>query len=280
MATTMLTIQIESNQSSSNLVSAHQLGSKERLELGLNALTGKESISEQSRRYDVSRKFIYQQQEKAEEALEKAFDSPVKEDKVLFYIPVTKAWIQQVVLGLIFLCHSSFRGVVEFLGDLLDIRISIGTIHNLVEKTVPKAQQINQSYDLSSIQVGSPDELFQAGKPVLAAVDLDSTYCYLLAAEDHRDADTWAIHLMDLEKQGLSPEYTVADGGLGLRAGQAIVWPETPCFGDTFHILQEMSKVSRRLEKRAEKAITRLTEMEKKWKKPNERIKEIHCLKN
>jgi hypothetical protein len=28
--------------------------------------------------------------------------------------------------------------------------------------------------------------------PVPAGVDAQSTYCYLLAAADHRDADTWA----------------------------------------------------------------------------------------
>ena len=34
------------------------------------------------------------------------------------------------------------------------------------------------------------------------------------------------------------PEYTIADGGSGLRAGQKAVMPETPCHGDVFHIQQ------------------------------------------
>jgi hypothetical protein len=45
--------------------------------------------------------------------------------------------------------------------------------------------------------------------------DLDSLYCYLLAAERHRDAETWAIHLLDLKAQGLHPDDTLADGARG-----------------------------------------------------------------
>ena len=37
------------------------------------------------------------------------------DDDVLFYLPVTKAWIHQVALSLTLICHSSYRGVVEFM---------------------------------------------------------------------------------------------------------------------------------------------------------------------
>ncbi|MGF6971833.1 hypothetical protein QFZ94_000260 [Paraburkholderia sp. JPY465] len=61
----------------------------------------------------------------------------------------------------------------------------------------------------------------------------------LLAPEAHRDGDTWAIHLLDLQAQGLDPEHTIADAGTGLRAGQKMAWPDTPCHGDVFHIIQQ-----------------------------------------
>jgi len=41
-----------------------------------------------------------------------------------------------------------------------------------------------------------------------AGVDAASTYCYLLAAEQRRDADTWGVHLFDAAEQGLRPDYT------------------------------------------------------------------------
>jgi hypothetical protein len=87
--------------------------------------------------------------------------------------------------------------------------------------------------------VGLHDELFHSGKPVLAGVDAHSTYCYLLPAEPHRDADTWGVHLLDAARQWLSPEYTIADGGQGLRAEQRAAWGDTPCHGDVFHIQRQ-----------------------------------------
>jgi len=42
------------------------------------------------------------------------------------------------------------------------------------------------------------------------------------------------VHLL-ANKQGLNPDYTIADARKGLRAGQAAVWPDTPCHGG-FHI--------------------------------------------
>lgn len=61
---------------------------------------------------------------------------------------------------------------------------------------------------------------------------MDSTYCYLLTAENHCDETIWGVHLLDLNKQGLCLDYTIADGGKGLRAGQQAAWGKNiPCHG-------------------------------------------------
>ncbi|MGC1953628.1 MAG: hypothetical protein WA970_13880 [Gammaproteobacteria bacterium] len=67
----------------------------------------------------------------------------MSEETVLVYLPVTKAWLRQAVIGLVLLCHSSYRGVIEFLRDLLDTRLCLGTVHNVVQAAVNRAQQIN-----------------------------------------------------------------------------------------------------------------------------------------
>ncbi|MDJ0596992.1 MAG: hypothetical protein QNJ72_44710 [Pleurocapsa sp. MO_226.B13] len=139
----------------------------------------------------MSRKFLDQQQQKGNQALELGFNQPKDESDILYWIRVTKNWIFQMILGLIFICHSSYRGVVEFLRDLFDYPISVATVHNRVQSVVPKAQKINQDQDLSGIKVGFIDEIFQSRLPVLAGIDANSTYCYLLAGADHRDEDTW-----------------------------------------------------------------------------------------
>ena len=90
----------------------------------------------------------------------------------------------------------------------------------MLQAATRQASAINRDQDLSGIRVGLHDELFQGATPVLAGVDAASTYCYLLAAEQRRDADTWGVHLLDAEEWGLRPDYTIADAGRGLRAGQ------------------------------------------------------------
>jgi hypothetical protein len=75
--------------------------------------------------------FSKSQADKGEQALSHAFSPPPPtEQKVLFYLPVTKAWLQQVVLGLVLLCHSSFRGMVKLFRDVLDCPVALGSIHS------------------------------------------------------------------------------------------------------------------------------------------------------
>ena len=185
------------------------------------------------------------------QALGHAFDPDPTPEEVLFYLPVTKSWIRQLVLALVLICHSSFRGVVELLGDVFDYPISLGTVHNIVHSVVAQAQRINQQYDLSTINIGLHDEIFQASDPVLVGVDATSTFCYLLSLEDHRDAETWGIRLLELVDRGFAPTATVADGGSGLRAGQKLALPEVPCRGDHFHLLRDFEAAVNHLERRA-----------------------------
>jgi len=171
--------------------------------------------------------------------LDDAFSPATPDHEVLFELAVTKAWLRRVIVGLTLICHSSYRGVVEFLRDLLGLRVSLGCVHDVLQAATRRADIINRQQDLSGIRVGLHDEIFQGATPVLAGVDAASTHCHLLAAEHHRDADTWGVHLLDATQQGLNPDYTIADAGQGLRAGQRAAWGDTPCHGDVFHIQRQ-----------------------------------------
>jgi hypothetical protein len=257
---------------------------QERIKLATQAIAKSVSITQLAKEHGVSRKFIYSQKEKAEAALKQAFNSP-DEDQVLFYLPVTKAWLKQLVLALILICHSSYQGVIELLRDLFDYSICKGTIHNIVYSNIEKAAHINRQKDLSKVRIGAHDEIFQNRSPVLVGCDVFSTYCYLLKAEGFRDATTWGTHLLDLStKQKLKPDHTIADAATGLRKGQKEAWPDTPCNGDIFHALQEFSAVCRALEKRAFGSLKTVYELEKKARRPRkltlkERQKEQDLLK-
>jgi hypothetical protein len=244
---------------------AKAMGPGQRQELALHALTGTETISRLASQYDVSRKFVYQQVGSAKEALREAFATEQNEAaRVLFYLPVTKQWLDQAILGLTLICHSPVRGVSEFCRDLLDWPVSIGKVHNVLQEAVRRARSYNSQQDLSAIHIGAHDEIFQSGRPVLVGADVESTYCYLLSVEEHRDGDTWGIRLLELQDQGFHPQATIADAGSGLRAGQALAMSEVPCRGDVFHALQLFSPLVTFLENRAYDAIATRTSLDRK----------------
>src|SRR4051812_32597393 len=243
----------------SDLVSVPVLGSSpaqrllpaQRQELAVQVLAGTHPVAELARQHQVSRKFLYQQAHTAQHALSGAFEPTPAIDEVLFYLPVTRAWLRQLILALVLICHSPYRAVIELLRDLFDWKISLGTVHNVVHSAVEPARAINRGCDLAGVRIGAHDEIFQAGHPVLVGVDTASIYCYLLSLEDHRDAETWGVRLLELVDQGFDPQAIVADAGSGLRAGQALALPEVPCRGDLFHILRDLEQVVSYLENRA-----------------------------
>jgi hypothetical protein len=230
---------------------ARALGPAERKDLSVQVLAGTGPIARLAAGHHVSRKFLYEQAHKASAALDEAFDSTEDQEAVLFHLPITKDWIRQFVLGLALEGHSSFRGIRQLAEDLLDYRLSVGTIHNVLEAAARQARGLNQAQDLAGIRVGAHDEIYQGRRPVLVGLDARSTYCYLLAEEEHCDQTTWGVHLLDLADQGLHPDYTVADGGLALRAGQAAAWMGVPCHGDVFHAERDLGNLAFYLEHRA-----------------------------
>jgi hypothetical protein len=64
-----------------------------------------------------------------------------------------------LTLGLSLICHSSYRGVVELMRDLLGVRISESTVHNIHQAAARQASILNLSIDLPPIRVGLHDEI-------------------------------------------------------------------------------------------------------------------------
>ena len=252
---------------------AKQLDAMKRQKIAISALASNENISQISRQYETSRKFIYAQKEKASDALNEVFSGEAGDSKVLFYIPVTKEWLQQSVMSLILSCHSSYGGVIEFFRDIFDFNICKGTIFNIMEGALEKAKSMNDSQDLSLIKVGAHDEIFQKQTPVLVGCDVHSTYVYLLKQAEQRDQITWGAHLLDLSEQGMKLDYSIADSGKGLRGGQGLAWPNIPCRGDVFHPLYDIGKLTTFLENRAKSAHKIVKQLEQKKRRLKRNLK-------
>jgi len=255
--------------SQKNTSTASSLGPNQRKQLALDVIQRTQPVSHLAQDNDVSRKFLYQQAAKASEGLDQTFAPSSKDNDVLFYLPITKKWIHALVLALILNCHSSFRGVIEILRAMFDYHdMSPGTIHNIVQRAIVSARNVNDSQDLSTIRIGDHDEIYQANRPVLAGIDHQSTYCYLLSVEDSCNETSWGVHLLDLTEQGLNLERTIADGGKALRAGQKAAWGDTvPCDGDVFHAQMTLTKLAAFLERRAYKCMNASNDLQVKMER-------------
>ena len=236
-----------------------------RQQIAIEALAKSKPISHLATEYEVSRKFVYEQSGKAKLALNESFEPTTPDEQILFHLPITKAWLFQLILGLVLICHSSLRGVVELLRDVFDVTISASTVRNRLNTAAEQASAINAAQNLSRIEVDLRDEIFQCSNPVLVGVDAASTYCYLLKLAEHRDTDTWGCHLLDAVDRGLAPTRTIADAGSGLRAGhKAAFGEEVPCHGDVFHLQHQCQTVANSLTRQAMGATTQRLDLEQK----------------
>ena len=208
-----------------------------RQRLAVSALAESAPVTRLAREFGTSRKFVGVVRDKARQAVEVAFAPPRElPSEVELFPRVSESWVRRFALAVVLVAHGSYRHVVELLRDLFGVSVCVATIHNWMVQAAQRADALNRAQDLSGVRVGLHDEIFQGGRPVLAGVDAASTYYYLLQGVDQRDADTWGVHLLDVAAQGLDPDYTIADAGTGLRAGQAAAWGDKPCHGDVFHI--------------------------------------------
>jgi hypothetical protein len=246
---------------------ASQLGPAQRRDLSLQALQRTEPVARLAAHHEVSRKFVYQQMAKATTAIDQAFQAPDSpEDKVLFQLPVTKSWLEQLVLSLALYCHSPLRGTMELLDTMFEYHdLSLGSLSHLFQRAVGKVRQFHTTEDLSTIRVGAHDEIYQARQPVLVGMDVVSTYCYWLEAAEHCDETTWGVHLLELQDRGLWVDYTIADAGQALRAGQKAAWGDRPCHGDLFHAEKSLTERSSFLANRARACTVARQKIEHKY---------------
>lgn len=268
----MSTESVSSTAINRKLPKTSRIGPEERSQIALKVFSG-QSPSKVAQEFVICRMSVHRISRAATSAIHKAFtDEDNGPDEVLFRVDVTKAWIKSVVTALALVCHSSYEGIIEIMKLFFDYDICKGTIHNILHKAAERAADINHQADLSAIKGGSLDEIFQKTKPVLVGCDVESTFCFLLKGEESRDSTTWGVHLLDLkERQGLCPEYTIADGGKGLRKGQEDAWPSIPCRSDVFHAIKAMTDLRRYLENRAYGKISALYVLERKMEKAKEK---------
>ena len=233
---------------------SYRLTSDTKTTIALDSLSGI-GINRTARKNEVCRNTVYALKDKAISAINDLFVDR-DDHSVLFYLPVSRAFIHQVVLALILICKSSYRDVMQFIHDIFDLPVSLGNVAKIVDIASHRAESINRSYDLAPVRQSASDEVFHRNKPILAAVDVNSRFCAMLGKEDHREADSWGVHLLDMTDRGFQPDINISDQASGLKKAFENVLPNTELRFDHFHIIKATKDLIRLLKNRKKSATT------------------------
>ena len=210
-----------------------------------------------SETYEISRPTVYAVGATAEAVLRTHFEAPLFEGAAVD-VRVDDAQLRRAVVALRVMAPNAIRPIEDLLPVLYPgVKVSYGTIQGMLVEAEARAGRFNAQSSLDGVRAGALDEMFSQGEPVLAGVDLDTGYLFGLSLSPTRDGQAWAGLLREGREQGLSLSVVVKDAAKGIAAGVGEVFPDAEQRDDCFHVLYEMNKVRRKLERGAYAAIER-----------------------
>ena len=234
------------------------LTTSQKIECAAAALAGqhehgsKTALSEAD---EISRPTVYAAGATAEWVLRAHFETPLLQGAAVD-VRVDDAQLRRAVVALRVVAPNAIRSIEDLVPLLYPgVKVAYGTIQQRLVEAEGEAARLNAKASLGAVKSGALDEMFSQGEPVLAGVDLDSGYLFGLTLSATRDAGAWAELLR--EGQGLELSVVVKDAAKGIASGVREVFPHAEQRDDGFHVLYEMNKVRRRLERRAYAAIER-----------------------
>ena len=213
--------------------------------------------------FGVSRPTVYSARRQGLEALVGQFDAEVRRQR-FGSILIDRAQLERACVALRAMAPDSIRAIEGLIPILYPgVEVSYGWIQSILAEAEAKAATFNATVDLSGVRAGTLDEMFSQGDPVLAGVCLDTGLLFALELCETRSAQDWQGVLEAGKSRGLDLEVVVKDAAKGIAAGVKAAFPNAEQRDDCFHAQYEMSKVLRRLEKKAYAAISAEMAVEK-----------------
>jgi len=213
-------------------------------------------VSELSRQYGVSRKFLYHLGDQASQAIAEALlphaAGRKSEERV---VVVDEALVQRAIGVCLSVVPGTLRTTQLLLALLFQVHRSLGYLSQTAQALGAEAQQYTQGLRLPLQALGEADEIFQGRQPCLTLVDGRSFLVLSLSAQAHRDATAWGSVLLDVQKQGVQWLDLASDGARGICAGVKAAELAIPLRPDLFHLTRDGYRVSQRLERQAYQAL-------------------------
>lgn len=199
-------------------------------------------VTDLAKRYHVSRKFLYQQRDKAKSCLMSSLVAEPPGPKATSpMLTVDRKHLQKSIVTMASAVPASVRGIQTCLEYVLNTHRSIGYISQTLQQAGEAAGQQNQQLSFPEPVLGEADEIFQGRNPCLTVVDARSFAILQLSLQSQRDGVTWAISFLDLLEQGIRFQDVACDGADGIRSGVEQAELSVPLRPDLFHLLMESS---------------------------------------
>jgi hypothetical protein len=191
----------------------------------------------------VSRKTLYQWQDRARRALETAFASAEGDHPVVDRTPQ--------VLSLLVETHASERGIQAALAAVTGATLSLGRISAIIQEAERRALRWMATQAPPGARLLALDEIYSKDRrgAYLHVVDAASYAVWVAAGPLAVDAETWTLVLWEAQARGLRWAATSSDGGAALSAALRIVDPEGQHGRDPWHVLHVGSQALGRLDR-------------------------------
>ena len=227
-------------------------------------------VTQLAEEYQVSRKFLYQQRDKAGTVLLAALAAQAPGPKPASgMLAVDTDHLRRSIVTLATAMPGSIRNIQACLELVLETHRSIGFISQTLKQAGEAASQQNRQLALPHPVLGEADEIFQGRNPCLTVVDGHSFAILYLSPQAQRDATTWGVSFLDLQEQGIRFQDVACDGARGIRSGMEQAELSVPLRPDLFHLLREASVLMRRLERQAYKAIEQVDKVRRAEQEAN-----------
>lgn len=213
-------------------------------------------VTELSKAHHVSRKFLYELRDTAQEALLRALlPQPAGRKAASNQLVIDDDFVQRTIMALLSVVPGTIRTTKLFLELVLGTPRCVGYISQKAKKLGACALEYIQGLSLPIVALAEADEIFQGRQPCLTLVDGRSFLALSLSTQSHRDETAWGSVLMDVQKQGVHLVDVASDGARGIQAGVKAVSELIPLRPDLFHLIREAHRITQRLEKQAYQAI-------------------------
>ncbi|MES9986187.1 MAG: hypothetical protein ABW115_22570 [Candidatus Thiodiazotropha sp. 6PLUC6] len=217
-------------------------------------------ITHLSKKYKVSRTFIYSELSIFKKEMGRLF-SPEKKAE-----PISREACEAAILAYRFEGKCSIDAISTLM-KRADIPLSsTGFISEYLSHTGRTLDNTLKTENrAATLVVFADDEVFAKDSPVLITVDPVSSAILRAELAEKRTAEVWSAHYQSILDNGFMPRLTTSDAGVAMLTARAETLSDIPWQSDTFHgIAHRLGDWNRRLEKAACAAIERADEREEK----------------